>query len=614
MYMPANDQIFSACKVTCFVRQVMRVFFFGFWLMQHTGIAFAQTYPLTTIYSDTHSLNARPGIKELFKNREECRLYVVTLPQQLREKGFMGASVDSLKLGDSAATVRLYLGENYRWGTLRVKKEDEPLLQGIGYRDKSLRGQLFDNSKLRALQEKLVAYLENNGYPFAEVRIDSLDLSEGVIQTGLFINKGPLYKIDSIRIFGEANISNTFMKRYLDIPDGTLYRKQPLLQVDKKLRQLPYLLVQQPSDINYLGGGALLNVYLKSKKSSQINGLIGFLPSSESTGSERLLVTGDFNMSLKNSFGLGESILLMFQQIQIQSPRLKLSYQQPFLFGSPFGVDVLFEGFKKDSSFLNIQYQLGATYAFGGNRNGKVFFQQFITSLDFIDTASIKRVSRLPEQIDQITTSIGADYEWWNTDYRFNPRSGFDVKVQGTAGVRRIRKNNTITSLKNPLSANGNYGNLYDSLTLNAYSFRLRGTVAKYFKMGRQTVFKTSMTGGWVQSPGLFRNELFQLGGFQLLRGFDDESFFASAFTVMTAEYRVLTGQNSFLFSFFDGGWVRNQSRNVNTANLLWGTGLGATVDTKSGIFNVAFAIGKREELPVNLRQLKIHFGYLNFF
>ncbi len=164
------------------------------------------------------------------------------------------------------------------------------------------------------------------------------------------------------------------------------------------------------------------------------------------------------------------------------------------------------------------------------------------------------------------------------------------------------------------MSANGNYGNLYDSLTLNAYSFRLRGTVAKYFKMGRQTVFKTSMTGGWVQSPGLFRNELFQLGGFQLLRGFDDESFFASAFTVMTAEYRVLTGQNSFLFTFFDGGWVRNQSRNVNTANLLWGTGLGATVDTKSGIFNVAFAIGKREELPVNLRQLKIHFGYLNFF
>jgi hemolysin activation/secretion protein len=64
----------------------------------------------------------------------------------------------------------------------------------------------------------------------------------------------------------------------------------------------------------------------------------------------------------------------------------------------------------------------------------------------------------------------------------------------------------------------------------------------------------------------------------------------------MTAEYRGLTGQNSFLFTFFDGGWVRNQSRNVNTANLLWGTGLGATVDTKSGIFNVAFGLSDQHD------------------
>ncbi|MFN9711076.1 MAG: ShlB/FhaC/HecB family hemolysin secretion/activation protein, partial [Bacteroidota bacterium] len=134
------------------------------------------------------------------------------------------------------------------------------------------------------------------------------------------------------------------------------------------------------------------------------------------------------------------------------------------------------------------------------------------------------------------------------------------------------------------------------------------------FKTGRQTVLKTSLNGGWVQSPALFRNELFQLGGFQLLRGFDDESFFASAYAVLTTEYRVLTGQNSFLYGFWDGGWVRNQSRFANTSNLLWGLGLGATIDTRAGIFNVAFAVGKREELPVNLRQLKIHFGYLNFF
>ncbi|MFN9710243.1 MAG: ShlB/FhaC/HecB family hemolysin secretion/activation protein [Bacteroidota bacterium] len=552
-------------------------FFFFVILLSFYHSVHAQAYKLQTIYADSLSVSLRPVLRETFDNKNACSVYINGLPTLLRGKGFLGASVDSVEMGDSVAAIRLFLGQSYNWGAVRVKPSDEPLLEAIGWRKKYFSNRSFDYSKLTLLKEKLVGYLEDNGYPFAEVRLDSFDLNVQDLNPKLEINRGPLYKIDSIRIFGEVNIRNSFLQRYLDLPNGSVYKKKKLLEVDKKLRQLPYLAVQQQSDISYLGTGSLLNVYLKGKKSSQINGLVGFLPSSEASGSNKLLITGDFNLSLKNSFGLGESILVMFQQIQVQSPRLKLSYQQPYLLGSPFGADFLFEGFKKDSSFLNIQYQLGAAYAFGGNRNGKVFFQQFITSLDFIDTASIKRNNRLPEQIDQTTSSIGVDYEWWNTDYRFNPRNGFDIKIQTTAGLRRIRRNNTITSLKNEQSVTKDYKYLYDSVATNAYSFRLRGTASRYFKTGSQTVLKTSLNGGWVQSPALFRNELFQLGGFQLLRGFDDESFFASAYAVLTTEYRVLTGQNSFLYGFWDGGWVRNQSRLANASNLLWGLGLGAS-------------------------------------
>jgi hemolysin activation/secretion protein len=83
---------------------------------------------------------------------------------------------------------------------------------------------------------------------------------------------------------------------------------------------------------------------------------------------------------------------------------------------------------------------------------------------------------------------------------------------------------------------------------------------------------------------------------------------------VLTAEYRLLTGQNSYLYTFWDGSWVRNQSQFSNNTSLFWGAGMGATLDTKAGIFNVAFAVGKREDVPINFRQIKIHFGYLNFF
>jgi outer membrane protein assembly factor BamA len=258
--------------------------------------------------------------------------------------------------------------------------------------------------------------------------------------------------------------------------------------------------------------------------------------------------------------------------------------------------------------------QFGVQYAFGGNRSGKIFYQQFISNLLNVDTIAIRNSKRLPDQVDQTTSNIGLEYEWFTTDYRFNPRKGFDFKITGSAGIRRIRPNNNIAQLKDPANPGFDYQSLYDSVGLRAYTFRLKLNGAKYFKTGKQTAFKTAFNGGFIQSPRIFRNELYQLGGFKMLRGFDEESIFASAYAVLTAEYRILTGLNSFIYAFTDGGWVRNNSQFANSSNLFIGSGLGLAFETKAGIFNVAFAAGKRNDLPMNLRQSKIHFGYVNFF
>jgi hemolysin activation/secretion protein len=188
------------------------------------------------------------------------------------------------------------------------------------------------------------------------------------------------------------------------------------------------------------------------------------------------------------------------------------------------------------------------------------------------------------------------------------------MKFTGSAGIRRIRPNNNITGIKDPANPGFNFQSLYDSLGTKAYTFRLKGNVAKYFKTGRQTTLKTAVNAGLVQSPRIFRNELYQIGGFRLLRGFDEESIFASAYTVATAEYRILIGLNSYLYAFTDGAWVRNKSQFASTSNTFFGTGFGLAFETKAGIFNIAFAAGKRNDLSFNLRQSKIHFGYLNFF
>ncbi|MEQ1796325.1 MAG: hypothetical protein ABL872_00165 [Lacibacter sp.] len=571
-------------------------------------------YPLQYRFTDTADVSASLSLQTGFDDKASCSQYIFQLPQLLQKKGFVTASVDSVQMDTASANILIFLGKQYRWAKLNIDSLPQELLNSAGYRDKNFKQQPLDFAAVQQLQQRLLDKLENAGYPFANIYLDSFDLQEEGMSAVLKMEKGPLYRVDSIRVYGDVRINNRFLQRYLEIPDGSIYQKQKLLSISSKLLQLPYLTEEQKWNMSFLGTGSIVNLYLKEKKSSQINGLIGFLPATDQQGRNKLLVTGDFNLNLRNSFGLGEALSVVFQQVQVQSPRLQLGYQQPFLFGSPFGVDFSFDGFKKDTSFLNINLQLGVQYSFGGNKSGKIFYQQFISNLLDVDTNAIRNNRRLPDQIDQTTSNIGIEYEWFNTDYRFNPRKGIDMKLTGSAGIRRIRQNNNISNIKDLSNPGFNFQSLYDSLGTKAYTFRFRGNVAKYFKTGKQTTFKTALNVGLVQSPRIFRNELYQIGGFRMLRGFDEESIFASAYAVVTAEYRILIGLNSYLYAFTDGAWAQNHSQYAHTSNTYFGTGLGLAFETKAGIFNIAFAAGKRNDLSFNLRQSKIHFGYVNFF
>ncbi|HEX4956733.1 MAG TPA: BamA/TamA family outer membrane protein [Lacibacter sp.] len=617
MYVNACQNVFLELQMYLFVHQNSLKYIKSIilLLLLNASSVTAQTkYLLHYHLVDTSLEISKLGLLQEFTTKGNCSEYIFQLPKLLQKKGFIAASVDSLMMDAEAATVWLYIGKTFKWSSLTADSIPQDWLNAAGYREKNFTNQVVNMQQVYQMQERLLTKMENTGYPFAKVYLDSFRMAEEGMSAVLKVNKGPLYKIDSIRVYGNVKISNEFLQRYLELPNGAIYQKQKLMNISNRLLQLPYLTEEQRWNLNLLGTGSILNLYLKEKKSSQINGIIGFLPSNDQLGGNKLLVTGDFNLNLKNGFGLGESLSILFQQIQVQSPRLQLGYQQPFLFGSAFGADFSFEGFKKDSSFLNITLQAGVQYSFGGNKSGKIFFQQFLTNLSGVDTLAIRLSKRLPDQIDQTTTNVGVDYEWYNTDYRFNPRKGFDVKLTGSAGIRRIRENNSITSLKNPSDPGFDYGSLYDSLQTKSYTFRLRAHVARYFKTGKQTALKTAIQTGIVKSPNLFRNELFQIGGFKLLRGFDEESIFANAYAVATMEYRLLIGLNSYLYAFTDGGWAQNKSQFYNTSNSFIGAGLGMAIETKAGIFNITFAAGRRSDVPLNLRQSKIHFGYVNFF
>jgi outer membrane translocation and assembly module TamA len=69
------------------------------------------------------------------------------------------------------------------------------------------------------------------------------------------------------------------------------------------------------------------------------------------------------------------------------------------------------------------------------------------------------------------------------------------------------------------------------------------------------------------------------------------------------------------LFGFADLGLVQNKFQDVNTNNRYTGVGLGILFETKAGLLNVSYAVGKRNDVGFNIREAsKLHFGYINYF
>jgi outer membrane protein assembly factor BamA len=594
-------------------------------LTLYRGTAFFAFLVLSLVYQKSvgqYKLKIRPvdrvlsSVQEIpveadFRNKAACDHYINNLPALLQSKGFPTASIDSLEADSLSTIVHVYFGKRFRLGHLSTSTEVKQLLEALGWRSNEWNNQALSVNKLQQVQANLLNYLENNGYPFARLELDSVRFTDDRFFASLKLEKGPLYHIDSIRVYGDVKISKSFLQRYLEVANGSIYKKDKLQEISKKILELPYLQENQGWNLTMLGTGSILNLYLQPKKSSQVNVLIGLLPANQQTINNKILVTGEANIQLRNALGNGEAIGINWQQIQIKSPRLDLSFQQPYLFGSNFGISSSFNLFKKDSSFINLSLVLGMQYVLSSRKTGRVFVQHLKTNLLSIDTAAIKATRRLPASIDVSSLNLGVDYEYNNTDFRFNPKSGNEFQLTITAGTRNVRKSNAVMEMSHQ---GFNYGSLYDTIKLKTYQFRSRLSAAHYFPLGRQSTFKVAANAGWFQSPSIFRNELFQIGGYKLLRGFDEESIFASAYAVSTFEYRYLIGLNSFLFSFLDAGWATNKSNNQRLSNQFLGGGAGLAFETKAGIFNITYAAGKRDDLRFNLRQSKIHLGYINFF
>lgn len=550
-----------------------------------------------------------------FSTKEATTLFLKSsVVESLQRKGYLAISVDSMVVEQYLTRAWIFLGDQYKWGELLV---DSSILVVEGLKRNGLQpkpGELLNMASIALLKENMLRNFEDNGYPFAAIHLDSSYFRGNELCARLRAIKGPLYRIDSLHVEGKPFIKKAFLQQYLALGGGGIYRKSSLDALSSRLLSLGFVKESRPWDLGLLGTGATVNLYLEPQRSSRFNLLAGLMPSNQQLGG-KMLLTGEADLDLKNTFGAGENFMLSWQQLQVKSPRLQMGFQKPYMFKSNAGIDFRFNLLKKDSSFVNINTRLGLQYEVSKKQLAKLFIQQYASNLIEVDTNFIKRTKKLPVFLDLRATNIGAEFQYFGTDYRFNPRKGMDFNMIFSGGIRKLLKNSSITSLKKDQLNNAfDFAGLYDTMTLSSSQFRMNMRVDQFIPLGKNSTIRAGLQAGWINGKKLFLNELYQLGGIKTLRGFDEESFYASEYAIATVEYRYLIGSSSYLFSFLDAAHLGRKSIQGNMQGKFAGVGVGLALETKAGLFNLAYAAGKNKDLPFNFRESKIHFGFVSLF
>lgn len=553
---------------------------------------------------------SRLALTQDFPATDSLFRYIRQLPGMLSAQGFISNSIDSSGKDSSGNFIYLFLGKKYKWTHIKIRDADQPLLLALhinpsDFNNKPVIDPPFENSF-----NTILNYYSGNGYPFAKISLDSVAIDNDKVSAVLNISKGALYNLDSIHINGTAKLSQQFLHQYLQIKDGEIYNAEKLQTVDRLLQNLPYVQVMQPSNVSLYNAGAVLNLYLNKKQTNEVDAILGFQPKNGEEGG-KLQLTGQVNLDLNNSFGGGENIGINWQQLQPQSPRIDLQFQKPYLFKSPFGINFSFDLYKQDSSYVTVNGNLGTTYQFSQNQTGSVFVNFASSHLVYVDTLQVIATKQLPNVIDESAVNIGFSYSFSNTDYKYNPRRGNEFSATILAGNKHIQKNNTITQIS---AETFNYASLYDTVPLKSYQIKIQANAAHYFSLGKYAVLKLGVNAGLYQSPAIYNNEMFLLGGYKLLRGFDEQSIYASAYAVGTLEYRYLIARNSYFFGFsdFGGSQFKNNSTKYNDGFVSFGFGM--AFETKAGIFNFNIASGKDKTNKFGLNNAKVNIAYTALF
>ncbi|MFN5629336.1 MAG: POTRA domain-containing protein [Bacteroidota bacterium] len=533
-------------------------------------------------------------IVKVFNDSLACTNFAQKLKLLMLKKDFISLRVDTLISKKDTSIYNIFLTKYFK-NVIISRTISTGIEEKMSFYPKE--NSSYSLSEFIKLQEKIIGYWENNGFPFCSVQLVNTSVEEYSLKGDLEIKKNIPVKLDSINISGTLKLNKYFIYNFAGIKPGAIYNENKIINAGNRLRELSFATLEKSPQLIFTRKYTKLNLFLNQKKANQFDGILGFLPDNQ-TG--KILFTGQAHIRLFNSFSAGEFIEADWRKLQVGTQDLKINFNYPYIFRTPIGFDYGFNLYKRDTTFTDLKNTIGLQFLLSGANYFKVFYS--IRSSNLISTQGLEFLTVLPDYADITTKSYGIGIKLDYTNYRFNPRKGLRVTSNFSVGNKNIRKNPNV----NPLA--------YQNVQLKSVQYLGDGFIDYFIPILKKGTLLIGAKSAYISGQSIFSNELFRIGGLQSFRGFDDESIFASFYAISNIEYRFLMDKNSNIFLFASRAYLENISANKRIIDRPLSFGAGISFETKAGIFNLTYALGKQLNNPIILRAAKIHFGIVSLF
>lgn len=517
-----------------------------------------------------------------FVQGQVCSIYTFAddQPSTLLYQGENGkAYLDSLnQIGFYALKIKnkkeepceIYIQKGKQYKKIYLQSNQTSLLNKAEY--DQAKNQFYTHN-LEQFVQHIKDSLNQTGQVFDKIELQPKGFLDGYAIVALDIEATEKRTIDDIKYVGYTKAPQFVKKNLLKKP--LIYNEENIQLIQKQMSEYTFFTTTASPKVSFTKDSTTLYMYLKKNRLSSFSGILGF----ETDEANKLQLQGDVKLQLMNAFHRFEKIGINWKSGLHSSQYLNVATFIPYIFNSPLAFDTKLDLTKQDSTFFKLSWQNSLLYELGPNHY------------------------------------LGASYSMASSNYiddntkDFN-KNGFGINYQYTdAHSLVLQENKTRIQLNSTL---------WKRKTKNEQNNSENQTEVIYLVERQQQLYKNHYFNGRISGGNLIQegeiliNDLYQLGGYNSLRGFNQNAIVSPAFNILSLAYRYIPNDKIFFEAFGDLGWVRDKTG--QSTNQLTGYGIGMQFGTKFGWFEIDYAIGNNKGNSFNLTEGKIHIGIKNFF